>query len=646
MARSSSPFRWSSLRGYSQRTAPQALPPDMGTVAQNVELILGTLGRRRPSTTNVSMTSGPSGEISYGAVYRPDNAAAQLWAFAGGTTMSAHSFTSSGGWTSRTLTDVSVGVTPFPIAVTFNNKLFVAFNNSASCRLHCWDGSAFRRVGLLKPSAAPTVADTGAGAYAATARRYRVSFRIISGSDVVCESELSAAVSFTPSGGGTAARVTKPTTVDSATHWVVWALIGTSGDTYDLYENISGNIAVGTTIYDDSVNPASYDGAFPSKLGLHIPPPAAQFLLTDGSRLLMAGAWKSSANTGETVPKRDRVWFTRVTGTTDNGDDETIPNTTEQQNWIDVGEKDGDPIVGLAGPVDGIVYVLKQRSFYRLIPTGNDLVPYRQERIAGVGANQSATIVNHRCAVLAENVYGQAEAYFVPMVGPYRNSPAGGIEYVGWDISNATTGLGPTLTSGIFVREKRQVWWLETGTDLIHVYTPSLARRTENAIEGGWAKYTVSDMDTPNALVMFEANGGAEYPVLVGAHAGAGKVIFFGSTDATDAGGTTYTATITSRPILFEGGTHRASLENPILEGAVQNGATPSVSYVVDYGRETRTATAPSLAAAGSETRKAVLVEGLEAADAQAVQLTVQWDSDQTHTIDALTVPYRVQEHL
>lgn len=645
MRRNESPWRWSSCRGYCRRRVPQSLPADIGTVAQNVELIPGCLGRRRPSTVNVSMTSGPSGEISYAAVYRPNNAAAQLWAFAGGTTMTAHSFTSAGGWVSRTLTDVTVGTTPYPIAVTFNDKLFVAFDNDVN-RLHCWDGSAFRRVGILKPSA-PTVADTGAGAYAATARRYRVSFRIMSGSTIVAESELSEAVSFTPSGGGTAARVTKPTTVDSATHWVVWGLIGTSGDTYALYENISGNIAVGTTTYDDSVNPASYDGAFPTQLGMHIPPTAAKFLITDGSRLLMAGSWKSSANPGETVPKVDRVWFTRPVGASDNGDDETIPNTTDQKNWIDVGEKDGDPIVGLAGPIDGVVYVLKIRSVYRLVPTGIDTTPYRQERVCGIGASQSATIVNHRCAVVSENVFGQPELYFITKVGAYRISPGSGEEYVGNDIADPTTREGPVLVSGLWVPEKRQIWWLESGGDTIHVYTPELARRTEDGWEGGWAQYTPTAFDTPTALALFPATGGADFPVMVGSHSASSKVEYFntstGST-ATDAGGT-YTATITSRPMLFEQGTHFGSAENPIVEGAVQNNATPSVSYVVDYGRETRTATAPALTAAGSETRKAVVVEGLEAADAFAVQVTLTWDSDQTHTMDAVTVPFKVQEH-
>jgi hypothetical protein len=39
-----------------------------------------------------------------------------------------------------------------------------------------------------------------------------------------------------------------------------------------------------------------------------------------------------------------------------------------------------------------------------------------------------------------------------------------------------------------------------------------------------------------------------------------------------------------------------------------------------------------------------VTVESIEAADAQVVQIKVTWDSDQTKAIDAVTVPYKVQE--
>jgi hypothetical protein len=52
------------------------------------------------------------------------------------------------------------------------------------------------------------------------------------------------------------------------------------------------------------------------------------------------------------------------------------------------------------------------------------------------------------------------------------------------------------------------------------------------------------------------------------------------------------------------------------------------------------------LTAAGSETRVAVVVDAALATDMQAVQIKVTWDSDQSGTIDAVTIPYRPQEPL
>lgn len=110
-----------------------------------------------------------------------------------------------------------------------------------------------------------TVANTGAGAYAATIRYYKIQFLTVVSGLVTQASELGPVFSFTPSGSGTAARVTRPavpTDADGtpATHWTVWAS-DTSVDAD--FVNISTNIAVATTTYDDSVVPGSYSGGSP-----------------------------------------------------------------------------------------------------------------------------------------------------------------------------------------------------------------------------------------------------------------------------------------------------------------------------------------------------------------------------------------------
>jgi len=652
VSRGVTPIRWSNLRGYNTRNTPQSLRPDIGTVCTNVELEEGALGRRRPSAVAIDLTGGPSNPIYAVAVHRPSASAAELWTFSagGGGGSDGHRYRVGTGWAAVTLIDTPASAALLHnFGVTFNDKFFLPYDSSVN-RLHLWDGTNVRRVGVAKP-AAVTVADTGAGAYAATARYYRTSQRIKSGTTIVCESELSDAVSFTPSGAGAAARITKSATVDGATHWVVWGLIGTSGDTYDLYEELA-EIAVATTTYDDSTNPSSYDGDHPAQLGLHIPPPSWRYMVTDGNRILGAGAWETSASAGQTVPKNSRVWFTRVLGSSDIGDDETIPNTTTQKNWIDVGENDGDAIVGLGGPVDGVVYVFKTTRVYRLIPTGIDTVPYREELVTGasgavvtqVGAADS---LNHRNITTSETDRGEPIVYYMGAAGAYRVSSATGIEFIGWDLTSPVTGLGPQCCAGVFHAAKRQQWWLSASEEgVVHCFTPQRAVATAEGWRGGWARYTLPGFTASPCMAMFEVTGqpGTVYPVIGGRLNTSPVLVYVGGTSASDAAGA-FTATISSKPFLLgDDGYRNVTVGVPLLEAECEANATPAVSLVRNYGEQTRTGTCPTLSAAGSETRKSVPIGALDMSDAQAIAITVTWDSDQTKAIDAVVVPYTVKE--
>ena len=636
--RRSQPWRWTDLRGYASRAAPSSLPSEIGTAATDVRLEAGTLGRRRLSLSSVSLTSGPSATIHYLAAYRPSGTHL-LFAFSDLSTMAVHSWDTAT-WTSRTLYDAAQVNPAVPCAVTFNNKLFLGYNTAVN-RLQVWDGTSFRRVGLSTPSA-PTVANTGAGAYANTARYYRIQFLIKSGSDVIAMSELSTAVSFTPSGAGTAARITKSTTVDSATHWRIYGLIGTSGDTYDLYEQVGSDTAVGTTTLDDSTNPSAYSGDAPPAFGINIPPPSAKYLLTDGNRLIMAGAWETTGGAGETVPKNSRVWFTRVLGSSDLGDDESIPDTEDQSNWIDVGENDGDAINGLGGPIDGIVYVFKSHAIYQLIPTAIDTLPYRAELISHEIGLMPAYETSHRTII---EIGGRI--YFQAWSGLWRLHPATGLEYLGWDISNVNE-LAPDSIGATFDETSRAVVLVRASGAILDVFAPEFARATDAGMRGGWTQWIPTAFNTPKCLVTFELDGGVNfrYVFLGGAHSGAAQLHAFSSQTASDAGGT-FTPSITSHAHGLDDGASNISVENPVIEATVQSAAAtvPSLSYVLDYGRETRgPVTAPSLVAVGSATRAAVPVGGLHGSDAQVVQVTVTWHASQTGVIDAVVVPIHPQE--
>lgn len=629
-------WRWSNLRGYATRGGPRSWPEGIGAQAENVQLVAGSLGKRRASTAAVSLTSGPAAPINYLSVHAYVTSGAiakQLWAFT--STPTAHSWDGSS-WTSQSLIDTAAAGTNVQ-AVTLNNKHFIAYD-SASNRLHCYDGTSIRRVGILKPAAAPTTTDTGAGSGAATQRRYRVQFLIISGSDIVAASELSDASNAMAPAGAYTVRVTKPTTPDSATHWRVYAISGTT-DTYDLYKLISGNIAVGTTTYDDSTAPASYSGDAPSALGLNIPPPSWRYMVVDSekNRILGAGAYETSASTGETTPKYSRVWFTRPLGSSDIGDDESIPNTADFKNWIDVGENDGDVILGL-GFIRGVVYVFKHEHIYALYATGNLLEPYRAERIAsGIGLNVSG---------FGSSIIAVDDAlYFPTWAGAYRLNPISGLEPIGYDIDGGTGG-GPFFAHGVFDLVLRQIVWIELNNPNIYVYKPELAVRTAEGWRGGWAKWTLATFQVPRALAMFplSGNGLNKQTLIVGGTntLSDAKLESFSGTSGSDAGGA-FTCAVTSPALVVQDGAAKFSAEAPILEAVAESDSTPTVRYSIDYGRDDRDATAPALSD-GSAAHVAVKVEGLAASDAQALQVKVTWDSDQTGQIHSVIVPYREQD--
>ena len=654
--------RWSNVRGLNVSMNPDTLPEGLVTAVSNVELLPGCIGRRRPALNAFTHEMGANQSINSLFRFIGSDGIDSIWYTASGAS-ELMKFRKSGATTTASLGDAASSFDNGVQYAALNNKLFIAYDSSVN-RLHVYDGTSVRRVGINKPAAA-TVADTGAGAYAATARRYRISQRIISGSDVVVESELSDAVEFTPSGAGTAARVTKPATVDSATHWVVWGLISTAGDTYDLYKNISGNIAVGTTTYDDSVNPASYSGDAPAQLGLHIPPPAARFLVTDGNRLLMAGAFETSAAAGQTVPKTSRVWFTRVLGSSDIGDDETIPNTTTQKNWIDVGEGDGDSISGLAGPIDGKVFVFKTRSVWELQPTGDDVQPYTAAcvtRAVGAYINPLSGGFSRTVSIIAEDTAGQPSVYFCENEAIYRLSLAG-LERVSEDLTPNLSGDTYTYRAAVFWPERRMVLFLGDGFDAggqIVAYTPRLAFRDEHGtLRGGWSRWDCNgQFGSVLAAACLTIVSGRVVPLVGGADTGGTGAA--GTFDAendvqqdADCGGgsaTAVSASITSAPFTFGNGINHVSVDEPVLEAAVTTGASPVVKYVRNYGEKTVTApTAPSLSAVGSETRVFRKVQGLELADCRTLQVTYEWDGDQYGVAEltgAIEIPYRVQERV
>jgi hypothetical protein len=407
------PFVITATRGLDQRQQPTTDGAN-GFAIEAENLGFGQAGAlvMRLGLSDQDLTdAGVTGTVEWVGKHISNAGVEELWLASNNAGTANLARRVAGTWTQVTFSDTpNVSNLRYMCGASLNG-LFALMYDSNVNRAHVWDSSVLRRMGIGKPTA-PTVADTGAGAYGANARRYRVQFLVMNGSDIIAASELSDATNtFTPSGSGTAARVTKPTTPDSATHWRVYAIAG-STDTYDSYQVISSNIAVGTTTYDDSTAPASYSGENPAELGQYIPPPSARYVVSDGTRFLFANAWETSGSSGETDPKYNRVWFTPRIGATDIGDSERIPNTATQFNKYDIG--DAGPITGLSEPLEGRIYVMKENSISVLSPTGVLEDPYAYRHLAHNGC------VDQRCLIMAENGEGVPCLFFASRSSVYQ----------------------------------------------------------------------------------------------------------------------------------------------------------------------------------------------------------------------------------
>jgi hypothetical protein len=652
MALDKSRIAWTDCRGRNGGDSPLELPDSQVVEAMDIDFDQGALGSKRSGTSDPAFSSQWAGEPYHVLRHVPgnDEGAAELWAFYGAFPFTVGRLTAGTTWSTVSTVDSTFGALPVSGA-SLNGKLFLCGDSSVN-RLHCWDGTNFRRVGLALPAAA-TVANTGAGAYAATLRYYKVAWAEISGTDHIRRSELGPSVSFTPSGGGTHARVTRPTAAgEGETHWLVYA---SADDVYSNYHHIA-TVAIATTTYDDNATPSAYTGDAPQIAGINTLPPSAKFIVSDGNRLLMTGAWETSAGTGGTTPKNNRVWFTRVLGSSDIGDDESIPNTSAvgtipaQKNWIDVGENTSGPNTGL-GILNGVVYVFKQREVWRLIPTGDDLVPYQARNVSmRVGTPLQHTIVQ------GEDESGAPALYFYSHRGPYRITVEGELQYCGRDVEDLTRAVSPSLHGSVwslYYPDKRQVWFYLTGVTVpFIVFNVLLGQRGPNGIQGGWARYTkASNISKWTHGAMFSNTPGASMstdlkPYLVGISSGGLGLIYKADTGTADAG-TAFQSYLTSKPYFPAGAGVRVTTNDAVAIAEAAANTTLQLAMVRDFSLETKTGTV-SLAAEASETHIIRRVEGTAFGAMASLQMTIGDASAvaAAWTIDAVVVPVGAQESL
>lgn len=640
---------WTRCLGAIETVSPWALPDGYAVSAVNVDLSPDVLMRVRGGTAEFNLTSGPSDPVNNLFTDRSSGSEA-LWAFSDwtGASPSAHRYTAAGGWASIALIDTpaanATALQPHVSCCAHNGKVFLAYN-SGSNRLHLYDGSAVRRVGLGVPAAATVANDAVAGTYPNTLRYYKVQYRIYSASSVLlASSELGPSVSFTPSGVNTAAVITKPTTIDSATHWVVY------GSVDDVtYYRVSGAIAVGTTTHSDSLTPANYSawgGGLAPEVGLFVPPPSAQFLCTNGERVFMAGAHETTASSGETTPGTRRVWFTRPLGATDAGDDEAITQTAESRYYLDIDNEDGSPITGMVSAIDGTVYVGTSTSVWRLVDTGLSDAPVRAERVvAGVGP------VAHHLMTVSDTVDGSM-LYFGAADGPYRYSPSSGVQYLGADWVERNAAVGSTskfyMSCCQWDPYTRRIYWLfaedqATVYGKMRVLDPSLLSMVNGVMRGGWSLdhwYQVTGTPLTSATIY----GGQ---IHIGGDKSGGALIAFRSDAVSTDDGEEFSATLTSKSFIPHDGTRLVRTDEPYI----WKRTTQPCSVVMTKNRDGSTAVSVSVASTGSAGYHQRKLENLVLADASSVEVELQvtapviTSSDRaSDAIVSLMIPFRDME--
>jgi hypothetical protein len=646
--------------GLNDTDAPQDLAPNQCQIAQNVEWTTTKFAQRRQGGVNSIHATEPwSASTSLLTLMRhtptADEAAAEMWGVDSGSPAVTGRMAGSNQFAAVTVGDAwTTTDAKYINGVSLNGKFFVA-GNTAQDRLHVWDGTNFRRVGISTP-AAPTVANTGAGTYAATLRYYKVHFVNVNVTPAIT-SELSAAVSFTPSGSGTHARITKPSNPgDSETHWRLFG----SPDGVNYY--VIASATIGTTTLDDNTAPVNYStvaptfAGFPTDSDYFTVPISPKYLLADEDRLILLSSW-------ETASMASAVMWTPVIGTTPTfpsgvADDERVPST----NRLDLDRSDGGGITGGA-ILNGTIYVFKLSHIYRLARTGDVDLPYQP-----IPVTKSLGAITHKSIVLGEDDRGNPCLYFLSRRGPYRLTVEG-LEYLGRDIETFWSTVNysaVTVPFGVWHQNKRQVqWWMATGAALSPdkklVFHARYARRTETGdVRGGWALHT-DGAANGFCAVMFANTLGATMSLDLKPYFG--QEFISGMPDGpcvkydadgtyTDRGATasTYIGRVKTGAFPPGGVGMKGRVTQTYVLGSCANRSVV-VDVVEDFGARTRSGAAALPAATASETRVLVKIEDdARAADAMYVSIVVDDDtspaSGAAWTVDAIGLRVKTESQI
>lgn len=483
-------------------------------------------------------------------------------------------------------------------------------------RLHVWDGTSLRRAGLAPPAAAPTAADAGSGSYATT-RYFRTRETVQVSGTTVLRSEPSDVRTFSPSGTGSGATVTKPSTANSnATHWELEASL----DNANFYR--IATTVIGTTTSTDTTAAATgyaAAGTLSEDIGDYTVPHSARHGLPDEDRLLLMGSF-------EDVDLDSTTSWTPVFNATGVGNDERIP--LDPVSIVNLDGFDGGPITDVGRWAPGEIGVGKESHIYKLIRTGN-----RQRAYDAFAVSKEVGVLPGSMVEGVDEA-GNAALYMLdPATGPYRSTLRRGLQRCGKDIWNTWRTVNVDATKvpsrSLFYRTNLQVmWFVPTDDDDVPTIGLQLQTNEMREAEGGEARRGFSIRTGPSCAVLtaclFSSNidddtdRSRDLVPLIGLEDD-GLVWRLDTGD--DDNGEEYEARITTRPYSIDLQT-KFEIKSAKLVAKAQDQAAVVVSAIPDFGETTtKLAEAVDLTPAESEAHVTRLIDDIAIADMTVAQI-------------------------
>jgi len=579
------------VAAFNDTDPPNALEQDECTVAENVEFFYSTLGERRLGTQQVDLIGSNlagASEIVFLARHYPTSEEIDNQLFGFGLTITPEIIISyrdplTATWNDVTITDAFSTTNPYPYrfaSQSFDGKLFVA-GKTAVDRLHVWDGTQFRRVGLAQP-AAPVVADEGVGTYTGT-RYFRVRYIEKTGSTILLRSEPSDSTTFVPSGTGAGAAISRPALLgEGETHWEVEA----STDNTLFY--VIATLPVATTSYNDETDIATTDyadlGDLSEDIGSYAVWPSVRYLAADDDRLIGGGSFEDET-------KASRVYWSPVRAATGVGNAERVPAITD--NFLDLDSFEGGGLTGISQAASGKWYAFKKSHIYQLVRTGKSSDAYTALTLSKSRGALEGSIVS------GMDEYGRPCIYFLdPKIGPSRIGPSGLQQINGlrntWKRINASATK--VVARGVYYPEKQQVWWWiavdgsNTPTLRLVLQVNELREVDAGHVKRGWSTATGLSAEALTACVltetMIDEDGHTFQTTRPQMGFPASARIQRGDINDNDFG-EAYIARIRTRPMFTTGLLNRWGAMNAALLAGANGDAMLSVKFIRNYGLET-----------------------------------------------------------